>query len=94
MKRVVWKYAVPYEHRAPETPPHVIPVGSRVLLCAPDPETAIPTVWIELDPEEQNKTERLFVAYGTGRQVPPDMDHVGSLVSYPFVWHVYEQRKG
>lgn len=45
-------------------------------------------VWI--DGDLSDSTLRAFRVFGTGQEVPPSAEHVGSWVEAPFVWHVYE----
>lgn len=30
-----------------------------------------------------------FCLYGTGHAIQPSMQHAGTIVQWPFVWHVY-----
>ena len=50
-------------------------------------------IWIEHDPEAE-KIPYQFISYGTGHPIPKHMTHVGSVISGPYVWHVYYQAVG
>ena len=51
-------------------------------------------VWIETEPGalDEEIEERTYIVVGTGHQIPPGFDHVGSTQDPPFVWHLYERR--
>lgn len=48
-----------------------------------------PFVWLEVDPAAP-KTDLVFAVVGTGHPVPDGFFHVGSWLSPPFVWHLYQ----
>ncbi len=49
-----------------------------------------PTLWIELDPEAEGLTTQMFYVSGTGHPVEDWLTYVGSCLSPPFVWHVWQ----
>jgi len=63
----------------------------KVVLVAPQGDSSFPIVWVEHglgDPD----TKLTLVVHGTGHLID-EGTHVGSTVSGPFVWHVYELRE-
>ena len=89
MNKTVWKFPVPLQHQPAR--PVMIPLGAHVVHVGHDPGDPLqPCIWVELHPDE-DRVERHFTAYATGAQVPWGHEHVGSMVSPPFAWHVYEK---
>lgn len=83
--RTIWKYPIQ---------PHItlevdVSEQSRVVLVGRDPESKEVAIWIETDRDKPQK-QRRFRTVGTGRDVPINSRHVGSVVAMPYVWHVYE----
>jgi hypothetical protein len=46
-------------------------------------------LWAEVNPTAP-MVERFFTVCGTGFDVPPEAEYVGTVFMDPFVWHVYE----
>lgn len=89
--RAIWKYLVPFKSQlyVADSKPLSIPMGFRFVHVGMDPgPTGQCAVWVEVDPEQRCQEVRL-VAVGTGSSIPGNWDHVGSVVSPPFAWHVY-----
>ena len=63
---------------------HVVHVGEQ---------NGYPTLWFEVD-AERRIVPRRFGVYGTGHLIPASATHVGSYVTPPFVWHIYECEAG
>lgn len=76
-----------------------------VRLAALDPASGAPAVWIEHEPKQIERPEanppdtpdlpdrggvRRFIVIGTGHDIDPDWQHVGSMIDRSFVWHVFE----
>lgn len=77
-----------------------IPNASKIVHVGRDPQE-VPCVWAEivtdasdvLVPSKPGKVGGLRVTvYGTGHRIPTALEHAGSFVAGPFVWHVYSQR--
>lgn len=75
-----------------------IPEGAEVVLVGgdpgpPDPGTGLagPAIWALVNPAAKRET-RVFTVAGTGHLVNAGSVHVGSYVSAPFVWHVFEEK--
>jgi hypothetical protein len=66
-----------------------MPVGAEILHVEPQEKTLC--LWARVDPDAPLEG-RAFVITGTGNPVPEVVDHVGSAVVPPFVWHVWEER--
>ena len=49
-------------------------------------------LWAEVD-TDLPKQRRSFVIVGTGHEIPPDAQYVGTAQVDPFVWHVFEVNK-
>lgn len=69
-----------------------LPHGAQVRSVGLDPRTQRPAIWVELD-TGANKTERVFVAYGTGDAIMWGSHFVGTVFQGRLVWHVYEERQ-
>lgn len=48
------------------------------------------SIWVELD-DADLKAPRMMVAIGTGMEVPDGYRYVGTAVTDPYVWHLYEE---
>lgn len=79
--RRVLKWAVPVDDRD-----HPIGSGPVVLVAE---SGSVVYVWTDESGERQAHVGRRARVYGTGHQVPPDDLHLGSVVAWPFVWHVF-----
>jgi hypothetical protein len=65
-----------------------MPRGARILHLAT--QNGTPTLWAEVDTEQPGEV-REFRVIGTGHEVPPlPCEYIGTYLSGPFVWHVYE----
>ena len=86
--RTVWKYALDW---TPAPQPLMIPYMSLVLL---GPHIAVQNdvicLWAEVDTEREPQ-EYVFHVRGTGHEVPPDVDYLGSCLHRDgsLVWHVF-----
>ena len=60
----------------------------KVILVAQQ-SGALPTVWIEQDLDLAPNTVLTLAVFGTGHVIPDEVNHIGSAVCGPFVWHVY-----
>lgn len=76
---------------APSTWVRQLPANAKLLhVASQDPvQHQLVHTWWELDPEAK-KADRTFFVAGTGQPLPPKLHHVGSAISGPFVWHLYE----
>lgn len=91
--RTVHKFLVPpfspSEESLPVMPAHP---QARVVLVDADPRTGSPAVWLEVITEHGNEPAgRVMRFFGTGHDIPPGWQHVGSTIIDGYVWHVYEQ---
>lgn len=86
--RTVWKYTLEWTD-APQ--PLMIPYESGVLLS---PHIAVQNnrlcLWPEVNTEREPQ-EYVFHVRGTGHEVPPDVDYLGSALmdDGAYVWHVF-----
>lgn len=60
----------------------------KIVLVACQYDAASVQVWTEEDAEDEG--HRLVRVFGTGHEVPTEYSHLGSAVSGPFVWHLYQ----
>lgn len=82
MKRVL-KWTVPVDGQE-----HSIGDGKVVHVGIQDHAPESIQVWTEQ--ERDSYLAGVFAtAYGTGHPIPDHLEHVGSVVAEPFVWHVY-----
>ena len=65
-----------------------MPLGAEILHVA-DLGPAMLHVWARVDPTAP-LVDRHFVIVGTGNPCPAVGSHVASVVTGPFVWHVFE----
>lgn len=86
MKRV-FKYLIPFDDQ-----PHDIKECSAIVHVGMQEPGGV-TVWAEHFEDWRygyaDNVIRLQV-FGTGHEVPPYAEHVGSTQDGPFVWHVYD----
>lgn len=86
-ERVVWKFPVGWRATVE------MPTGAQIVLVDESNDGLLGAyLWAEVDPNAP-KEQRTFTIFGTGHVIPPEYHHVGSFISGPFVWHVYEKEK-
>lgn len=84
----IWKYPIPVaDDFTLDLPRH-----SRLLHVAE--QDGQPMLWVLVDPG-QPEVARQFRIFGTGNAIRPPadgerLDHVGTWLSKPFVWHLFE----
>jgi hypothetical protein len=84
----VWKY-----HLTPDSLTKEIPAGG--IIRHVDEQFEQICVWVEVDPD-QPQENRFFEVYGTGHDIPEDMDaeriYLGSVKLHKgtLVFHIYE----
>jgi len=81
--RTIWKTSV----RLAGENTIEMPVGAKVIMVAK--RDMVPTIWFEVETENPME-DRHFHVVGTGHPIPEQARHVGSWISTPFVWHLYE----
>lgn len=60
--------------------------NSKVILVGE--QGGSPIIWMEVD--NTADITMTFYVVGTGHPIPKNSFHVGSYLSPPFVWHIYE----
>lgn len=69
-----------------------VPVGAsaKVVLAAIQRGTV--TLWFEVRDDDPVSEPRIFQVFGTGEDLPPNVEHVGSVITEngDYVWHFYE----
>lgn len=91
MSRKVWKVTLHPLLGSPQT--HQLPFGAKVVHVDRDPgNPGAVAVWFECDPVEV-MTGTLLWLVGTDHEIPGLLQHIGTAVIDPFVWHVYMGRK-
>lgn len=70
-----------------------LPLGAKFVHIAPGTKYSEKiSLWFEVDTEEQDRTTRTFHIVGTGNPIPAAAtQHIGSVIMFPFVWHIYEE---
>ena len=64
--------------------------GQRPALVAE--QNGIPFFWLDEEVADNKFSSRSFRVYGTGHQIDSDARWMGTWLSFPFVWHLYEIR--
>lgn len=95
--RQVWKYIVPLTD---DDVPLLLPRGGKILEVghggiAPNGVA----FWYEFEKQDEamsqgNNEERTFRIFGTGHEIPPEYQHVGTVdlhLAIALVWHLYEK---
>ena len=82
--KVVYKYPLELEDKQIVQ----IPSNSKIVHVGLDPN-GILCLWAEIDRNENNIDWKIHIV-GTGHErITNNMVHLGSLLTPPFVWHVY-----
>ena len=72
-----------------------IPNNSRILSVANQNENIC--LWVEIDKKEEKKTELAFYVFGTGHDIPDNLNlhFIGTVVTLGgrLVWHVFAERQ-
>lgn len=95
--KVVYKYPLaPSGYTPVDTKP-----DAKVVLVGLDPETRRPAIWVEqvvpdrpkigTEPMSEAMEVRYFHIVGTGHEIEPNDQHVGSVIDGRYVWHIYER---
>jgi hypothetical protein len=83
--RTVYKYAV----RVDDTINRVeLPREARIVHVDAQSPGCV-TFWAEVDTRQPKQT-RAFIVHGTGHKIDYAAGYVGTCLSGPFVWHLYE----
>lgn len=85
--RRIYKYEVPVNDEAMKVQTHA---GAKVVLVGHQGMPRLACIWLEADTDSPIEY-RWFRVFGTGHQIPPTYEHVGSYQAPPFVWHIYER---
>jgi len=70
------------------------PSGDAVPLTAYGPRDETVCLWAMSNTDESRKVRRMFRIYGTGRPIEEDpfsLNHIGTVQTGPFVWHIFEK---
>lgn len=51
-------------------------------------QAGIACIWVEVDPVLRNEMRVVWVV-GTGIDIPPGCEYIGTIQQPPFVWHIY-----
>ncbi len=87
--RVVYRHLIPIDDEEHDL---VISAKHTILLVgSKEDEIRAVHIWIEQDNEADVKVTRTFRVFATGQEIPEGWKAVGSVVIYPFVWHLYER---
>lgn len=86
--KTIWKFSIPLTDEAYISGPAPL----NVIHVAPDEVHQRLLVWAEVDdtgPSDQ--LTRALLIVGTGNPIPTNAtSHLGSVITPPFVWHVYD----
>ena len=69
-----------------------LPIGAEVLSF--QIQNTLPTIWVLLDPHEQEYETRVFDMYGTGNIITEEegmyYNYIGTIMFPVYVWHLFE----
>ena len=82
----IWKYVI---EKIDDEVTFDMPGGAQVLHVGE--QSGLLCLWALVDPNIP-KVQHTFFIRGTGHQVSPILDHVGSAWLRPFMWHVFRRR--
>lgn len=90
--RTIYKHT--FDVGAPSTWEKRLQAGAVLLhVAAQDPlQNELVHTWWEVETDNE-LVDRSFKIVGTGHPVPPGYFHLGSALSGPYVWHLYEPRR-
>ena len=83
--RTIYKYNLPFQE---EQGTLKIPKGYQIIHFGV--QSGLPTLWVEVD-SDQPSEEVQYAVFGTGWEIPPDWEHVGTWMESIFVWHLYRR---
>lgn len=83
--KTIYKFAVPL---GPESHIEMDPGGQIVHVAV---QGTFPMIWVLIN-TDVIWTVRTFKAFGTGWEIPPGWEYVGSLLDGSFVWHIHERK--
>lgn len=87
MSEAIWKFPL----MVTQTPQVVqMPKGARILYCGMQDGKIC--LWAEVI-QSAELERRKFMVVGTGWELPPDRNYIGTVQTPPFVWHVYENQR-
>jgi hypothetical protein len=87
MSEAIWKFPLEVTQAVQKVS---MPKGARILHAGlQDGKLAF---WAEVVQSAEKETRR-FLVVGTGWELPPDRNYVGTVQAPPFVWHIYEYRR-
>ena len=87
MTEAIWKFTL----EATQVMQKVsMPKGARILHTGLQDGKI--TFWAEVV-QSAEKEMRKFLVVGTGWELPPDRNYIGTAQAPPFVWHIYEYRR-
>ena len=88
-KTSVWKF--PLTMLSGDEVEVIMPQGAEILHF--DAQSESFNLWARVNPDAMPEPRRFRLA-GTGHSLPTDgLSHVGTILSGPFVWHLFELRK-
>lgn len=88
--RIVWKHAI----RVNLITEQLWVPGTKIVHVEADPKDSwySALIWVEHDPALSGTGRRVKLRFfGTGHEIPDGWTHVGTVVTNPFVWHLYAE---
>lgn len=85
--KVIWKFAFAGEFNGVTLYAN-LGKGAEVVHVGVDPGSGYPAIWIMHDPNKEQQQLK-FQLIGTGTPIPDGLEHVGSVIISPYVWHVF-----
>jgi hypothetical protein len=84
--KTIWKYPVGFYG-----PNHIsLPADAKILhVDRRDHISHAVAFWAEVNPSIPSEI-RSFQVVGTGHQISPNMEHIGTTIDGSYVWHLYE----
>jgi len=80
--KTVYKYPLPFTSG-------IVLMPKDAMVVHVSEQNGEPMLWAEVNTEE-GLEERYFIIYGTGQNIDSRYGYIGTWMSPPFVWHLYE----
>jgi hypothetical protein len=84
--KVIYKYELQIKSQ------QVIEIPRQSKFLTLQLQDGVPCVWLEVNTNNTNTTQRVFKMHGTGHEFVNNLDvYLGTVLINGFVWHYYEE---
>jgi hypothetical protein len=87
VRESIWKYDLQVEEGMQSIE---MPRDAKILTVGAQGQTLC--IWAEVV-QSNAKEIREFMVLGTGWELPPDHNYIGTVQIPPYVWHIFENRR-